>query len=298
MKTSRNPRASERGAPPRQRGQGRSRAKLVPLSPSIFDKKNWRVQYHDERGKTGRPIMWNARLGIYPQRPLWSWEEREQEGYVHLNEPLYWASPIRMRAGTWGSAVLRYVAYTYTPKSNLLEARYHLYMGEAFDPVAGQAFENALTYVVYYGNPVHKLRDEEFLLEEHEKGPRGLEEAVKMARADFEKRMLKGDIQPGHTNPDLVSYNEIVTLTPEEVADVRSAIEEAIRPSDEGDRHRHTLPLNVRRSVQRLFPVRRGETNRVYRREVDVLLEWYHGLPRQNPRARLVRRTPKRKVSR
>jgi hypothetical protein len=127
---------------------------------------------------------------------------------------------------------------------------------------------------------------------------RGLEEAVKMARADFEKRMLKGDIQPGHTNPDLVSYNEIVTLTPEEVADVRSAIEEAIRPSDEGDRHRHTLPLNVRRSVQRLFPVRRGETNRVYRREVDVLLEWYHGLPRQNPRARLVRRTPKRKVSR
>ena len=275
-----NPRRSELGQPPRERGQARQPANLVPLSPSTFDKKNWRVQYHNERGKTGRPMMWVARLGMYPRRALWSWEMREQEGSVHLDEPLYWAAPVRMRVGTWDSAELRYVDYTYTPNKNLLEARYHLFMGVAHDPIAGQAIENSIRYVVYYGKPT-RLDPEEMVLEEHEVGPRGLEEAVKMARADFDKRMQKGEIKPGHTTPTLASYSDIVNLTPEETEEVRSALAEAIRPSDGDDGYRHTLPPRVRRSVQRLLPVRRGETSRVYRGEVDVLLEWYHGLPRR-----------------
>ena len=272
MKTSHNPRRSERGGPKQGQFETRRPASKVPLTPSVFDKKNWFVDYANDRAKSGVPLMDRALL--YLRAGMWS--GREEQGTVYLDVALAWDKPIPTRIGTYRAANITTVSFHYTPRTNSLVVTYDL----DFDAERNQS---ALRAVVYGPQP-RTLRPGTRILEEHARGPRGLEEAVKMARQDFEGRMVDGTIKVGTPKYGFKETPRVL-LSAEETRELLAARKEAMRADDEGYAFVHKIPKYINNLFILVRPDKNGDFGLVYRDAVDELLSWYRSLPRQNPRS-------------
>ena len=279
MKTSHNPRRSERGGPKQGQFETRRPASKVPLTPSVFDKKNWFVDYANDRAKSGVPLMDRALL--YLRAGMWS--GREEQGTVYLDVALAWDKPIPTLIGTYRAANITTVSFHYTPRTNSLVVTYDL----DFD---AERNRSALRAVVYGPQP-RTLRPGTRIFEEHARGPRGLEEAVKMARQDFEGRMLDGTIKVGTPKYGFKETQKVL-LSAEETRELLAARKEAMRSDDEGYAFIHKIPKRIHDFFIIVRPDKNGDFGFVYRDAVDELLSWYRSLPRQNPRAR--RAVPRR----
>ena len=276
-----NPRASERGAPKRARGDSRRPARPVPLTPSVFDKKNWSLAYPKERRVAGRPLMDGASLFIEPKTPFGP-PSHSGEGVVHLVEGLRWSRPISYRVGTWSEGDITSFSFRYDPSENTLTVRYRVSMANSpYHTYLPLHFPDRATFVVTYGTMRYRLGASETLFRQYEKGPRGLEQAVKMARADLETRMSEGYIQIGEARPEFTA---------------RPSIELPAAERDEFDMAKDYL-LKMRRDLARRKSIPEKATLAVtsdmndgplFREEVDELLAWYRSQTKTNPRARRV----------
>lgn len=270
-----NPRRSERGGPKRGYLETRRPLSKVPLTSSVFDKENWFVGYANERAKSGVPFMDRAFLHLHAG----NWTGREEQGTVYLDVPLAWDKPIPTRIGTFHAANITSVSFYYTPRTNSLLVTYDL----DFD---AERNHSALRAVVYGPQP-RTLRRGTRIIEEHPRGPRGLEEAVRMARKDFEGRMVDGTIKVGTPRYGLTETPKVL-LSAEETRELLAARQEAMRADDEGYDFVHKLPKHIKELLIIMRPDLNGDFGPVYRADVDAILAWYRSLPRQNPRARRV----------
>ncbi len=270
-----NPRRSERGGPKRGYLETRRPLSKVPLTSSVFDKENWFVGYANERAKSGVPFMDRAFLHLHAG----NWTGREEQGTVYLDVPLAWDKPIPTRIGTFHAANITSVSFYYTPRTNSLLVTYDL----DFD---AERNHSALRAVVYGPQP-RTLRRGTRIIEEHPRGPRGLEEAVRMARKDFEGRMVDGTIKVGTPRYGFTETPKVL-LSAEETRELLAARKEAMRADDEGYAFVHKLPQHMKELLIIMRPDLNGDFGPVYRDEVDAVLAWYRSLSRQNPRARRV----------